>query len=681
MGNDEHSGCVYYVSTKGNDGWSGTLPEPNGEGGDGPFATPARARDAIRERKSSGAPEAPITVFLRGGVYYLDETLVFGPEDGGARECPITYAAYPGETPVLSGGFVVEGTWRSDGELPGAASSGEALSAGSGVMSIGLDNPPYFRVLSVNGKRKRRARIPSDGFFETDEAVSGTSFRYREGDMRRFHALDDAEVVVVHSWNESRLRISELDEETRTVRFRDPQARHEIGWTGTRGGNRYYIENVVEGLDLPGEWYLDRASATLYYLPEDGEDLESAVVVAPRLRQLVRFDGEMDSGRFVEHLRIEGITFSDTDWDVPEDGYPDCGDVGDIVEPATVAYAAARHCEFRNNVIRNTGTYALEINGYGNLIEGNEIYDTGGGGVVTRNLHAEHNLFQYNHIHHCGTEYLSAVGINIDEGGGTFRHNLIHDVGHSGIYARHWATETQAVERRNQQQELRIEYNEIYHVATAVDDAGGIFIRDSNIIIRNNLIHDVHSGHKRCPGWGIYLGCETRNTLVENNLVYNCLEGLHVWYKNRNVTVTNNIFVGGEQFQVNFGNPEHLSHENVRFVRNIIYWLNTKARLFTVYGKRSLPAVSDYNVIFAGIGCVLNDPVITGLEGIDSLAQWRSLGFDAHTITEDPRFVDIDGGDYTLKPESPAFEVGFRPIDVSHVGLRGRTETRTGDSA
>jgi hypothetical protein len=644
---------VYYVSPTGNDSWSGGLPAA--EDNDGPFATLSRARDAIRSRKAAEGLDTPITVVVRGGTYYLDDTVVFGPEDSGTRECPINYAAYPGETPVLSGGMVLEGEWsKAEGE----------------IMSLALKDTPYFRQLTVNGKRKTRSRTPNEGVFETEEALSATSFRYREGDMKKFGALEDAEIVVLHSWNESRLKIARLDESSRTVECHDPNARHTVGWTGTRGQNRYYIENTLEGLDTPGEWYLERQSETLYYWPE--EDLAGSLVVAPRLRQLIRFDGDLDGGRFIEYVRIEGITFSDTDWDLADEGYPDCGDVGDIVDPATITYTAARHCQFLNNIVKNTGTYALEINGFDNLVEDNEIYDTGSGGILTRNFHPEHNVFTYNHIHHCGHAYPSGVGINIDEGGGTFTHNLVHDIGHSGIYARHWATETQAIERRNQEQELRIEYNEIYDVSTTVDDAGGIFIRDSNIIIRNNLIHDVHSASKRCPGWGIYLGCETRDTLVENNLVYNCLESLHVWYKDRNVTVTNNIFVGSEQYQINFGNAENLAHENIRIVRNVLYCTSTKGRLFTVFGKRSLPAVSDYNVIFSGIGCVLNDPVITKLDGVDSFTQWRGLGFDANTITADPEFVDPSTNDYTLKPESPAFRVGFKQIDFSNVGLRGR---------
>jgi hypothetical protein len=81
-------------------------------------------------------------------------------------------------------------------------------------------------------------------------------------------------------------------------------------------------------------------------------------------------------------------------------------------------------------------------------------------------------------------------------------------------------------------------------------------------------------------------------------------------------------------------------------------------------------------VVFSAIGCVLNDPIIKGLPGVQSFADWRARGLDAHTITADPLFMDLAQDDYSLRPDSPAFKVGFVPIDISTVGLRGRDAAR-----
>ena len=108
---DQMDRLKLYVATDGDDGWSGKLAAPNLGETDGPFATLARARDAIRELIAEGGLDSPVTVLVRGGKYYLDKTLVFGAQDSGNRDHPISYSAYAGETPVLSGGAKLDG-WQ-----------------------------------------------------------------------------------------------------------------------------------------------------------------------------------------------------------------------------------------------------------------------------------------------------------------------------------------------------------------------------------------------------------------------------------------------------------------------------------------------------------------------------------------------------------------------------------------
>ena len=647
--------ATFYVSTEGNDSWSGKLAAPNVEKTDGPFASIAKARDAIRQIRAKKPFTEPITVMVREGKYYLNETLVFEPVDSGTKECPITYMAYPGEKPIISGGKKITGTWKPYKDK---------------IMVCTIDEVKegkwYFRQLAVNGEKQKRARIPGEDEFLIEQVVDATSFKYKEGCFKRFHNLDDVEVLVFHSWNETRFLISELDENQRIVKFKDPKARHIIGWGGAGGANRYYIENVKEGLAEPGTWYLDKKTGELFYWHEG--DIENAEVVAPVVNQLIRFEGGV-KGRNIQYINIKDLTFSDTDWPLPENGYPDCGDVGDIVDPSAITLENVRFCTLEDNLIKNTGTYGLEITGYGNQIIGNEICYTGGGGIICRNYDDEINVFKYNHIHHCGEVYPSAVGVNIDDGGGLYAHNLIHNIAHSGIYTRHWAAKGQPIQRENQEQGLIIEYNEIYDVMERINDGGGLFVRDANIIIRNNLIHDVYSYSSRCPGWGIYLGCETRDALVENNIVYRTREVVHVWYYDRNIVMENNIFMEGEISQINYQNPRELTHENIKCLRNIFCYSGEKSHLYRISHDRSLPVESDYNLYFHAGGKPITN---TGIQGMSTFEEWQKSGLDAHSIVADPLFVDPANDNYSLKPDSPAFKLGFKPIDMSTVGLRGR---------
>ncbi|MDP7254474.1 MAG: hypothetical protein QGF00_33070, partial [Planctomycetota bacterium] len=61
----ENEICLF-VSPEGNDGWSGTIAEP--DEGDGPFATIERARNAVRALKRKGRLTAPVRIVLRGGT-------------------------------------------------------------------------------------------------------------------------------------------------------------------------------------------------------------------------------------------------------------------------------------------------------------------------------------------------------------------------------------------------------------------------------------------------------------------------------------------------------------------------------------------------------------------------------------------------------------------------------------
>src|SRR5579872_1050780 len=101
-GSGPGKGREFYVATAGNDSSPGTINRP--------FATLARAKLAAREVVRQAA--LPVSISVRGGTYYLDETLTFGPEDSGTAAAPITYSAYGDELVTISGGRRLECDWR-----------------------------------------------------------------------------------------------------------------------------------------------------------------------------------------------------------------------------------------------------------------------------------------------------------------------------------------------------------------------------------------------------------------------------------------------------------------------------------------------------------------------------------------------------------------------------------------
>ncbi|MBN1676560.1 MAG: hypothetical protein JXR37_36290 [Kiritimatiellae bacterium] len=92
-----HAQARLYVAPTGNDDWSGTHSEPNSAKTDSPFATLERARDGICDLKQANRfPAGGVAVEIRGGTYFLKQTLELEKEDSGTERGPVVYRACSG---------------------------------------------------------------------------------------------------------------------------------------------------------------------------------------------------------------------------------------------------------------------------------------------------------------------------------------------------------------------------------------------------------------------------------------------------------------------------------------------------------------------------------------------------------------------------------------------------------
>jgi hypothetical protein len=101
-----------------------------------------------------------VLVLVRGGTYTLQRPIVFTPEDSGRAGGLTTYAAYPGERPVFSGGRAITGFRQAAGGLWQA------------TLPDVRDGTWSFEQLFVNGRRAVRARTPNQGYFYVDGTVA-----------------------------------------------------------------------------------------------------------------------------------------------------------------------------------------------------------------------------------------------------------------------------------------------------------------------------------------------------------------------------------------------------------------------------------------------------------------------------------------------------------------------------
>ncbi|NOZ22185.1 MAG: right-handed parallel beta-helix repeat-containing protein, partial [Planctomycetes bacterium] len=439
-----------------------------------------------------------------------------------------------------------------------------------------------------------------------------------------------------------------------------------VSWWGKE---RYYVENLFEALDSPGEWYLNRKTGVLYFMPPRGGDPNKAEVVAPVLRQLVLFSGEPRVGLWVEHIRLKGISFQHADWFVKNKGFAD-GQAGVQFLKGAIHGVGARNCVIENCEIAHVGEYAiwLALGCKHNTIRHCHIHDMGGGGVVIGETSrpsnkpksvpgdAEYNTVDNSFIHDGGNVWREGIGVIILRSSyNTVTHNEVCDFFYSGMSVGwNWGYAPSSAHHNV------VEYNHIHHLGFGVlSDMGGIYTLgvSPGTKLRYNLIHDVYS--YSYGGWGLYTDEGSTDILMENNIVYNTKSGgFHQHYGKENI-LRNNIFAYSWEGQIKRSREEE--HRSFTFERNIVY-CNNEEMLGGNWSNNNY--TMDYN-------CYWNEaePVVE-FAG-DDLDEWQARGHDKHSIVANPKFVNAKKYDFRLKPDSPALKLGFKPIDMSKVGLYG----------
>jgi hypothetical protein len=613
---------------------------------------------------------------------------------------------YPMSTPIIlkSGSFpqktmiTVEGTGPGKALLTGAKSITGWKKYKKNIWMAFIPEAKNgnwkFSQLFVNGESRTLARFPNDGYYrvtgfpdggeESDYHAGSKRFQFRPGDINpRWSNLDDVHVIVYHFWTDTHLQIQTIDTKTNIVTFKyGASKRFTDDFSGE--GAKYIVENVFEGLDNPGEWYLNYQSGVLYYIPLQGEDLSKADVAAPVLPYFIKLEGNPLTGDFVENIHFKNIAFNYTDFNLPE------GDANDtqasVTIPAAITLSGAKNCSFVDCDFSKLGTYAFEINAGCSELEFSYnkcLHNAAGGFKINGGTENDHPLLRTrnitisdNEIGYYGEKYPSAVGVLLMHAEGNYiGHNLIHHGGYTGISVGwNWGYE-RSISRDN-----IIEYNHIHHIGQGVlSDMGGIYTLgvSPGTVLRNNLIHDVEAN--KYGGWGIYNDEGSTHILVENNIVYNTKYAAYDIHYARELTVRNNIFALGRLEELNRTKGE--PHISVYFENNIVYW-NTIKDPFSADWKdqtyrfhvnpwskeqpeKSSTFESDYNLYFNP-----TLPIDSVQWNGNSWNDWRKRGKDVHSLYADPLFMDAEHFNFQLKPESPAFQLGFKQIDMSTVGPR-----------
>jgi len=630
-----------------------------------PVATLRRALDIVRDLRRRRTADKAIVVEVADGEYPLGDTLVLTAEDSGSEKCPTIIRAANGARPIFSGGRRID-RWQVT-EVDGRP-------RWTAVLPEVRDGRWRFTQLFVDGQRRFRPSLPAQGWYRIRRRLPPSEAAENRGHDRFAAAAEDVardwidreaiEVVAVHEWSMSRMRIASIErgeEENEAIVSLVGTTSSIDDWGAFREGARYRLENVREALGQPGSWYLDVPTGTLTYCPLEGEDPGKTSVVVPKLDTLLTIRGEPVVGGTVDHVRLEGLVFAHGNWPMPPRGQslPQ----GDLNVGAAVSLIGARDVSLVDCGIRHVGRYGLALGmGCGRcVVERCELVDLGAGGImvgVTAGggnsiARVTGNTIRDCTIAHGGRLHPAGIGVWIGQADHTVvEHCEIADFTYTGVSVG-WTWGYGPSDATHN----RIIGNHIHDLGRGVlSDMGGVYTLgvSPGTEVEGNHIHDIVSHDY--GGWGLYPDEGSTGIVFRNNIVHRASSGSFHQHYGRDNRVENNIFVAARDWQLQRTRVE--GHVGFRFERNIVWW---ESDTLLQQGDWTKGIVARNNCYWHG-----GKPIAFS-DGA-TLPARQEAGLDRGSIVADPRFADAAAGHFTLGEGSPVLALGFEPLDPATAG-------------
>jgi len=495
---------VLHVSPTGNDQNDGSESKP--------FRTVERARNAVRDlMRKSPLPRGGAKILIAGGEYSAREPLTLTTVDSGTAEAPVVYQAEPGQTPVFRGGVRVAG-WKSiaDAQMREKLDPSvrdrvlQADVKALGVTDLGDATDLRRRPeLFVDGVPQTLARWPNEGFVKTGEILGADTFaqwgiqgckdgkfQYVEDRPSRWLDEPDARLYGYWFWDwyEEYQKVSQIDAGARAFTLAKPYSNY-----GYRKDQRYYATNLFREIDSPGEWYLDRRTGVLYWLPPDGVDASKVETV------LSVMDRPFITMSDVNHVTILGLTF--------QEGRGDA-----------VHIARGADCLIAGCTLRRLGGDAIVIDGgLRHGIFGCTMDTLGCGGARVAGGDRKTLTPGGHFVENCTVSNISRLkrtytpAVHLDGCGNRIAHNLFERMPSSAM--------------RIEGNDHLIELNVVRNVVQESDDQGGIDMFGNplyrGVVIRWNRWSDIVGG-THCGAAGIRLDDMISGVTLHGNLFERC---------------------------------------------------------------------------------------------------------------------------------------------------------------
>ena len=655
-------------------------------GGDGsktaPFLTLDKARDALRElRETDSLESGPFTIWIREGVYFRNTTLLLEDQDSGSTHSPIIFRGYPNEIIRINGGIIFKASDAYPVIDQDVRSQLDSIVRNS-ILEIDLNTfgdfnferlTDYFSgsgtdikapgvEIFYNDTPMKLASWPNDGWASIKSLPTGPLsglFGYEDAEPSTWSNISDIKLYGYwrYDWFANYESISSINIELKQIQTNYVPPANPYGFLV---GQRWKAINVLEELDQPGEFYLERQSGKLFFFPID-DNQDSNVSISILETPLVKMEN-------TEFITFRDIIFENT------------RGVGVEINGGNNNLVAG--C-----VIKNIGTVGIAVGGmvsdilwkinyetvfagspsFANGVQSCDIYNTGYGGVLigggdrldlthAGNFAINNHIYNYSRLNDTDRPAIFLYGV-----GNHIAHNRIHDG--PDLALTFWGNEH------------LIEYNEIYDVVQKVNDAGAIKIggdfSQRGTKIQFNYIHDL-VGDDSGGMIGVYLDDFQSDTLIFGNVFERVNRAINIGGGHENI-VENNIFYDSPQsfyldargmtWNVKWfdgGNNLLLDRLNAVDFTGEIYSAKYPS-LANLYGDD--PAVPKGNKLIRNIFSFSGDPVF--LDNTENNTEILDNFFDDYPgyLSDSPISFTLDSGAYPLQN-------GFIQIPMNKIGLR-----------
>lgn len=637
-------------------------------------------------------PGKEIHVVFRGGTYRFANSAQFKEIHSGTEDAIIYYENYDGEDvyfkasieldmtkakPVTDSKIrarlyeeVVDKVAVIDLKEQGVEQS-QILNTSKINTAYGLVQSPNnaeMNAIYINDKEQILAQWPNNNHYaHSPKALNDHTMFYAEENPSRWTEAKDWWIGMWASYDFQYYRFSpkELDVENKTITAIDG---HSYPLTSYMS-RRWAAFNLMEEIDIPGEYYIDRANMMLYlYPPYSLKDatVEMSITTSSILSVAdasnITFRGihfSQTQGNAVSLSRVDNIDFINC-------VFKDIGYTGISASGGTKPKTNSIH--WHNLIHRDDSSYRVDVRGC-------QFYNMGcsavclAGGNIDK-LASSEGIIEDNYV--WGSSQKSWwSAIEVRGCGWTIRNNHINNGRKEAIYPAG--------------NNHLIEYNEIYDCMRETGDAGAIYWGGDQLergtMVQYNYIHDCAPIEKTGAGTVAIYWDDNQSGMSAQ---YNIIKGMHIDFNSNGAGATLHQYNTSVECNKTLSMHAH-PYRATDIVTGNLYGQTIEQTIGDIYDKdlffKAYPELMDYakginpkkSTIIRG-----NFAVNSGPNSISDEDKKFSAVIEGNTVNDVPDlscFVDPENQDYRLKSDSDFAKTNPNILndsnfDIESIGLK-----------